>query len=255
METFLAYANLSPWEFVFLTCVVFAAGFVRGFTGFALSALAMVIAGPFLGPVLLIPILFWLELSSSLAMLRAGWAHADRVMTYLLVVGSAIAMPFGLWLTLSISKDASAIIALSAIGILALLQLAKVQLNFLKSTVGTFVAGMGAGVVTGLSGAGGMVVALFVLSSDRDAKTVRASLVLFLLLSSAVSFVTFVVTGVMTWQAVAIGLALIPICLAGVFFGQRLFVPKYEKFYRPVCLSLLIGLAALGLINRFATGA
>ena len=185
-----------------------------------------------------------------MAMLRAGWKDADKLMAVLMAVGSSLAVPFGIWLTLSISKDVSGIVALCIIMSLAIMQLARVRMDFLVSNIGTFITGLGAGVVTGLSGAGGMVVALFVLASNRDAKTVRASLVLFLLLGSLTSFVTFIIMGVMTWRTAAIGLVLAPICLFGVHLGQRLFVPKYEKYYRPVCLSLLVGIAALGLINR-----
>ena len=248
------FIQLSVWELAFLAGVMFAAGFVRGFTGFALSALAMVIAGPIFGPLFMIPVLFWQELSSSL-MMRAGWADADKPMVFLMVTGSAIAVPLGLWLTLSIPADVSAIVALALIMGLAIMQLARVRMDFLTSTPGTFATGAGAGLVSGLSGAGGMVVALFVLASDRDAKTIRASLVLYLLLWSFASFATYILMGVMTWPSVVIGLLMLPPCLFGVVLGQRLFVPKYEKYYRPVCLSLLVGIAAVGLANKLITGA
>ena len=188
-------------------------------------------------------------------MIRSGWKDADKLMAFLMAFGSSLAVPLGIWLTLSISKDVSAMVALVLIMVLAAMQLARVRMDFLASNVGTFATGMGAGIVTGLSGSGGMVVALFALASSRDAKTVRASLVLFLLLGSLTSFITFVGMGIMTWQVITVGLVIAPICLLGVFMGQRLFVPKYEKYYRPVCLSLLIGIAGIGLLNRMVLGA
>ena len=252
MGPLLEFIQISGRDFAFLAGVMFAAFFVRGFTGFASSALAMVIAGPTFGPVFLIPVLFWQETAASLVLVRSGWKDADKLMAFLMAIGSAVALPLGVWLTLSISKDVSATVALLLIMVLAAMQLGRVRMDFLASNIGTFVTGMGAGIVTGLSGAGGMVVAVFALASSRDAKTVRASLVLFLLLGEITSFATYIAMGVMTWNTVVVGLVLIPICLFGVFLGQRLFVPKYEKYYRPVCLSLLIGIAALGLVNRFA---
>ena len=141
---------LSGWEFSFLGGVMFVAGLVRGFTGFALSALAMVIAGPAFGPVFLIPVLFWQESAASMAMLRAGWKDADKLMAVLMAVGSSLAVPFGIWLTLSISKDVSGIVALCIIMSLAIMQLARVRMDFLVSNIGTFITGLGAGVVTGL---------------------------------------------------------------------------------------------------------
>ncbi len=254
MDALLSHVPITMWELVFLAAVLFAAGFVRGYTGFALSALAMVIAGPVFGPIFLIPVLFWQEISSSLLMLKSGWSQADRPMAVLLVLGSAVAMPFGISLTKSISVDVSAVIALSVIMVLAILQLAKVRFSFLDNRPGMFATGVVAGLVTGVSGAGGMVVALFALATNKSAAAVRASLVLYLLLSACVSFFTYTLMGVMTWAAVISALILLPVTLIGVLVGQRLFVPKYEKYYRPVCLSLLVGLASLGLINRIAAG-
>ena len=254
IDALLSFVQLDMWELLVLATVMFIAGFVRGFTGFALSALAMVIAGPVFGPIFLIPILYWQELSASIVLARAGWNHADRMMSFLLVVGSGAALPLGLWMTQSMSKDMSAIVALCAIMTLAVLALAKVRFSFLDNRIGTFVAGMVSGIVTGLSGAGGMVVALYVLSLNKDAKTIRGSLILYLLLSSVVSFIAYIAMGVMTWQSVQLAAVLIPFTLIGVFLGQRLFVPKYEIYYRPICLTLLVGLAAAGLINRAAVG-
>jgi len=79
-----------------LTLIVIVAGIVRGFSGFALSALVMASAVVILPPVELIPICLILELAASLLMARGGWQEADRGTVLGLVIGSTIGVPIGL---------------------------------------------------------------------------------------------------------------------------------------------------------------
>ncbi len=135
-ESLLTTVNLTAQEFGWLTLIVLVAGLVRGFSGFALSALIIATAVIFLPPVELIPMLWWLELSASALMLKGGWADADRKTAIALVIGSAAGWPLGLWLTVSLPVETSKIIALSIIIELAVSQLSKLKLSFLATKPG-----------------------------------------------------------------------------------------------------------------------
>lgn len=249
MTWFYDTAGLSPQEFWLLAGIVVGAGMVRGFSGFALSALIMASAVVILSPVELIPMLWWLEMSASLMMMKGGWADADRKTAYGLVIGGAVGWPFGLWLTTSLDVSASKAIALSIIVVLAALQLAKIRLPFLASRPGLYGSGIISGVASGLASVGGMVVALYVLASDASARSMRGSLVLYLLLSLIMSMIVMLFFGVMTGESVARGLIFTTPTMFGVFLGQQLFVEKLAVFYRPFCLVLLCGLAGAGLVR------
>jgi uncharacterized membrane protein YfcA len=241
--------SLTGTEILILCVIVFVAGVVRGFSGFALSAMVMATAITILPPVALIPICWWLEMSASLLMARGGWREADRKVVLGLVIGSTLGVPIGLTLTTSIPVETSKLIALVLIILLAVSQLAKFRLPFLATTAGLYAAGLMAGIVTGLASIGGMVVALYVLSQDAPARKMRAALVLFLFASSITSMISLLLFGVMDQIAAYRGLAMIPATLVGVFVGQLLFVPNLEPFYRPFCLSLLVGLALMGIVR------
>ncbi|MEN8841629.1 MAG: sulfite exporter TauE/SafE family protein, partial [Octadecabacter sp.] len=133
MERLLEITNLSQENFLILAGLTILAGIVRGFSGFALSAMVMATAIVILPPVELIPMLWWLEMSASLLMMKNGWAEADRSMTYGLVIAALIGWPIGLWLTLSLPVETSKALALSVIVVLAVSQLAKIKLTFLAS--------------------------------------------------------------------------------------------------------------------------
>ena len=249
----IAALNLTLNEMVLLAFITLAAGMVRGFSGFALSALVMASATLFLAPVELIPICWWLEMAASLMMVRGGWQDADRTVVLGLVIGSMLGVPLGLLLTTNLPVEASKLLALSVIVVLAMSQLARIRLAFLATRVGLYVSGVSAGIITGLAGVGGMIVALYVLSQDRPAKQMRASLVLFLFAGSLTSMVTLLLFGVMTLEATARGLVFAVPTALGVMLGKAMFTERFAPYYRPFCLILLISLAGLGVIRTVVT--
>jgi uncharacterized membrane protein YfcA len=240
---------LTQSEFLILIGLAILAGIVRGFSGFALSAMVMATAVIILPPIELIPMLWWLEMSASILMLKNGWDGADKTMTYALVIGATIGWPIGLALTIAISVAASKTIALAVIALLAVTLLAKIRMPFLATKPGLYGSGVLSGIVSGVAGVGGMVVAVYVLAADAPAKVMRASLVLYLFLSAGISMVVLTVFGVMDTSGIARGLFFAIPTMFGVFLGQQLFTERLAPYYRPFCLILLIGLAMLGLIR------
>ncbi|NKB27634.1 MAG: hypothetical protein GKR99_08810 [Rhodobacteraceae bacterium] len=105
------------------------------------------------------------------------------------------------------------------------------------------------GIATGIASLAGMVIALFVLSRNAPVRVMRASLVLFLFISSLMSIVFLLLYGVMTETAAIRGLVLAVPSSIGVFIGSRMFIPRFKPWYRPFSLTLLIGLAAFGLVR------
>ncbi len=249
MTALLTFTALSPSALAFAAFATFVAGMVRGFSGFALSALVMASLTVILAPVDLIPICWFLEMSASALMVRGGFAEADKTVVTGLVIGSAMGLPVGLLLTTSVPEDTSKLIALLLILALAATQMARIRMPFLATKPGLYGSGFTAGIATGLASVGGMVVALYVLAQNAPARSMRASLVMFLFVSAVISFVTLTLYGLMTSQTVARGLILAIPAALGVIVGKRLFIPRFEPYYRPFCLTLLMGLAALGIVR------
>ena len=249
MDWILTTANLTQNEFWVLVALTMLAGIVRGFSGFALSAMVMATAVVILPPVELIPMLWWLEMSASVLMMKNGWAEADRSMTYGLVIAALIGWPIGLWVTISVPVETSKLIALSIIVILAATQLAKVRLNFLATKPGLYGTGIVAGFVSGVAHVGGMVVAFYVLAADKPANVMRASLVLYLFLGSASSMAVMLLFGIVDLSGITRGLVFAVPTMTGVLLGQQLFTERLSAYYRPFCLLLLITLATAGLIR------
>lgn len=252
-DTLITTAALSPFQLSIAMVVAFGAGLVRGFSGFALSALVMASLAVMIPPVELIAVCWILELSASVLMVRGGIANFDRTIVVGLIVGSAIGAPIGYALTKAVPLDTSKAIALAVIIVLALLQLLRVRAKFLATRPGLIASGAMAGLVTGLASVGGMVVALYVLAREHAAASMRASLVMFLFLNSSVGLVYLLLFQMMDLSAVARGTLLAVPCMFGVYLGTKLFTPRLEPYYKPFCLLLLIGLAVAGMA-RLALG-
>jgi len=253
IDQWLSLTDLTPTQMMICVGVVFIAGMVRGFSGFALSALIMASLAIMIPPVELIMVCWMLELSASLLMVRGGFRDADMKIALVLALGSAIGAPIGLYLTNTLPITTSKMIALCLILFLALLQLLKVRATFLATGPGLMISGLTAGIATGLASVGGMVVALYVLAREAPAKIMRASLVVYLFLGSFTGFIYLYLYGMVTTEAVSRGATLILPCVLGVVVGKAIFRPQLEKYYKPFCLLLLAGLASMGLV-RLAVG-
>lgn len=241
--------NLTGTELLLLSGIIFLAAMVRGFSGFGLSAVVMASAIFILPPIALIPMLWFLEMAGSLAMFKGGLQDADRPTAKGLIIGSGLGLPIGLLLNLQLPTDTSKALALTILIVLALSQLFKMRLPFLATSAGTYGAGLGAGIITGFSGAGGMFIALYMLSRQLDPRTMRGTLSIYLLGAGILGLTTHLVIGTMDQTAVARGLFFIIPTLVGLYAGRALFIPRLEPYYKPFCLTLLLGLASLGLIR------
>lgn len=232
-----------------IALIVFIAGLVRGFAGFALTALAMAGGAMILPPVELLPVCWFLELAASLLMTRGGVRAGEVGIAFRLVAMGALGLPVGYLLTTTLPVETSRLVALVVILTLAATQIARLRLPWLATRAGVLATGATAGVATGLAGVGGMVVALYVLARAAPAAAMRGTLVLYLVFGSLTSFVMLTVFGLMTEIAAIRGLTLAVPAALGVTLGVRLFTERLARWYRPFCLLLLIGLALAGLVR------
>ena len=249
IETLANMTELAPGELILCTGAIFVAAIVRGFAGFALSALIMASVVTILPPVELIPVCFLLEATASLMMFRGGIKEADMRIVWGLAISSAVGSPIGLYATTTLPVDTSKLIALTLLIVLAALQLFKVRIPLLATRPGLYFSGLTAGIATGLASIGGMVVALYVLSQEKAARTMRASLVMFLAITMFTTLIYLLYYEVLDMMAARRGLVFAPVVIAGVLAGSWLFRPSLEGFYKRFCLILLLSLAGVSLVR------
>lgn len=233
---------------------VLLAGVVRGFSGFGLSALVMASLALLIPPLALIPVCYVLEATASLLMARGGLRDANRRIALGLAIGSAVGLPIGLAATHALAPAVSSALALVLILVLATLQLLRLNPIALGAKRGVYIAGICAGIATGLASIGGMIVALYVLSlKNMPTREIRGSLVLYLLIGMLTGAFWLLSSGTLDMLAFKRGITFAPLAALGVLMGTWLFRPSLERFYKTFCLALLIGLAAFGLLRLTLT--
>lgn len=251
LDLIAGWLHVAPGQVGWMMLAVLAAGLVRGFSGFGLSATVMACLVFVLPPIALIPVCFVLEASASLLMARGGMRTADRTLSAALAGGNLIGVPIGLFVTGVLTVEHSRLVALLLILTLATLQFARgsgAPASAATPAAG-LVAGLAAGVAAGLASVGGMVIALFLLGRAMPVATVRGSLVLFLALSMPVSGGWLFAHGMLDGLALQRAATLTPPMLIGVLLGSRLFDPSRQRLYRRACLLLLAALALAGLLR------
>lgn len=251
IEQAASFAHLSVSQLYLASGAVFLAGLVRGFSGFGLSAILMACLAWLIAPKDLIPVAYILEGVASLVMLRGGFRHADFSIVWGLAIFSAIAVPIGLYATTTLPVDTTKTIALLLILSLTIAQLFRIAPAFLATKIGLYGAGFAAGIATGLASVGGMVVALYVLASNREPAQMRASLVMYLFIGMFTSAVTYIGYGLFNQTTLARAALFTPLLLIGVGIGSVFFRPSLAPFYKRFCLFLLAGLSIAGLVRLF----
>lgn len=249
LNTLSEITNLTPDLIWLVIATSLFAGMIRGFTGFALSAALMAVLSNFIAPIEMVAICLILEIIASLVMMRDGAKNADMRVVWAMVVGSVIGTPIGYFILTSIDRETSRIVALCVISALALLLFMRIKARFLEGRAGPYLAGTGAGMAN-MASVGGMVIALYILARDRAASEMRGTLVMYLMISILGNIVFQLLYGLMTFEALKRSALMAPFVIIGIMLGSYFFQPSLQKYYKPVCLLVLIGICIAGLVRQ-----
>ena len=241
--------QLTEIAFIYCSFVVFFAGIVRGFSGFALSAIVVASMVGILPTIQLIPMVLFLEAAAGIVMLRGGIRDANMPIVWILSIGSILGVPIGLLATVILPVETSRIIALILILSLASLQLFKLTPGTLGSKTALYTTGIVAGIASGIAAVGGMVIALYVLASEENPRSMRGAIVMFLFIGLFTSMIWYIIYGIMDIRAAIRGVVFTPILLVGIFIGFKLFSPILQNFYKQFCLILLVFISVIGLVR------
>lgn len=246
-DSILFFTQFNSAQLIFAFAACFIAGVVRGFSGFALSALIVSSLVVILPPIQLLPICYVMELLAGLMMSRAGFQSAHFGTVGWLVLGSIVGVPIGAYATIHMPVDVSRMIVLATIILLAVAQLVIRAPKLSPSVTITITTGVAAGVFTGLAHVGGMLIALYVLAQNLPPAATRATLVLFLLAGSLTTGISLFAFDLFSSQSLWRALVLAPAVALGVVIGSLLFNPALQRHYRKFCLFLVIGISLASL--------
>ena len=241
--------------------VVFAAGIVRGYTGFGFSALLVATLGLVQPLTLIVPLTMLLEIAASVFMMREVWKQIDWRWLTRMLVGIVIATPLGVAALRSAPPGVLKVVVSLAI----LLCCFAIWRNWKPPWSGggmtQFVTGIVAGVANGAAAIGGLPIIAILLATGIGSATIRAtvSALIFLMdvlgIGSFISGVSMLGIGLGVAQdlvfmsTVFLAVAMLVPMLIGVALGSRQFAGTSEAAFKQRTLVLLMVLALIGLVR------
>ena len=221
------------------------AGLARGFSGFGAALIFVPIASAALGPKLAVPLLLITDGVMTLPMIPGAVRRCNWSDVLAMAAGALLGIPLGTWILthgdpLAIRWSISALI-----GVLLLVLISGWRYRSRPHISLTSAVGLVAGVLSGAAQVGGPPVVVYWLGGAIPPVIVRANIVAYFAISTAITTVTYLSTGLLKAEVLRLALLAAPLYGLGVWTGTRLFGIANEVTFRRVCYGL-IALAAVG---------
>jgi len=235
---------------IILAFVVFAAGYVRGFSGFGFSAIVVASMAIIMEPLVIIVMVMLFEICASAFQINHAWQRLDQPQVGRLLAGAVIGMPIGVALLVSLDIDMVRI-AISALVLgLALILLSGWSLKKRPGSPGQFLVGIGSGFANSAA-IGGLPVGLFLTAQNAEPARFRANMIGYLFALDIVGIGIMAYFGKFSLDIIITAAALFPAMFLGVHLGSRQFFSTPPKSFRKLVIVLLIGLSLAGLAKSF----
>jgi uncharacterized membrane protein YfcA len=232
---------------------VTAAAVLRGFTGFGFGLAAVPLLSLALPPTQVVPLVVTLQVVIGVAGLRAAAIECDWRAVRSLLPGLLIGVPAGLLIltTLPANPVRLAIGAILAFSVWLIQR--GVRLPPDPSRLASFCVGLASGLVNGLASMGGPPVVVYLLALGHTAARMRATAIVYFMLSGCVLFVPMAARGLITRDILIWAAASLPVLFGGSRIGSWMFHRARPRHHRMVALVVLSALAVV-LIGRALLG-
>ncbi len=225
---------------IYAILAVFAAGVVKGLTGFGFSLLSVPVLIVLLGPRTAVPAIILLNAVANVVLfpLVRRSARLRRVLP--LIVAGIVTVPIGMVLLLSLDPNVVKLIAGCVSILFALAFLAGFRRPLHNERVGFAAAGVISGTLNGLISTGGPPAVLFLNNQGVPKKEFRANLLAYFLFLSLASVPTFLAGGLLSAQVAQTALMLVPAMFLGAYAGNKLLHRLPERLFRVIALLVVI---------------
>ena len=231
--------DLSLRGLAFLLVSAFIAAMARGFSGFGAALIFVPLASTIVAPQVASPLLLITDAVLGLGFIPDAFRRAGRREVCVMALGAMIGIPLGTLMLVRL--DALTIrwgIVVLASAMLALL-VSGWRYHGKPTTPLSFTIGGLAGIFTGAAQTGGPVVVSYWLGSPAPPGIVRANVILYFAISTAIALVAYYFGGVLTLAVIKLCVVVGPVYGLGLLIGARLFGVADEGVFRRICYALI----------------
>jgi hypothetical protein len=232
---------------------VFVASVLRGFTGFGFGLAAVPLLSLVLPPAEVVPLVVTLQVIIGGFGLRSAWGHCDWRSVGLLFPGLITGVPIGFLILTEVPANLVRLTIGGVIAFSVLLIHRGLRLPPNPSRLVSFAVGLASGIISGLASMGGPPVVVYLLAVGHSAGRMRATAIVYFMLSGCVSFAPMAIRGLITRDILIWSVASLPVLFGGSRVGTWAFFKAKPRHHRMVALVTLSVLAVL-LIGRALLG-
>jgi len=244
--------ELSPRALAFLLATAFIAAMARGFSGFGAALIFVPLASTVVAPQVASPLLLITDAVLALGFIPDAFRKADRREVSVMVLGAAIGIPLGTLMLVRLDALTIRWTIVLLAGAMLVLLVSGWRYRGKPTPPLTFTIGGIAGVFSGAAQTGGPAVVAYWLGSPAPSPIVRANIILYFSISTAIAMVSYYFGGVLTLAVLKLCLIVGPVYGLGLFIGARLFGVADEGVFRRICYALIAiaVLVSLPLLDR-----
>jgi len=238
-----AQATMSWPVLLYCMICVFGAAFVRGYSGFGFSLLAVTSMALVLRPAAIIASIFMMEIAASVSLLPSVWREIHWRALRLLWFGCLIGTPVGVQLLAALPVAPMKIALGIAVLAAAVLLWSGYSRKSMPTSAETVLTGSIAGLLNGAFGIVAPPVIVFFFNSPAGAAVSRASLITFFIGTDAMGISFLAHQGLVTLNGFYRFLIFAPALILGQWLGARSFKSANPAEFRRYVLLLLMFLA------------
>lgn len=238
------FGSFSPVLLAFLAVVLFAAGMVRGFSGFGAGMIFMPVASSVMPPSTAAATFLIIDSIVAAPLMVRAVRLCEWPTILPAVLGSVIIVQFGAWLLATIEILVLRWVIFAIVVSLLALLMSGWRYHRRPSAPASFTVGGISGLFGGISQVSAPPMVAFWLASSRDPAVVRANLIVFFPLASIGTFVAYAYNGFFTVAVFQLLIMAVPVYGMSLYLGSRSFKSASPNMYRKLAY-VLIALAAV----------
>jgi uncharacterized membrane protein YfcA len=217
------------------------AGLARGFSGFGAALIFIPLASTVVEPMIAAALLLIVDIVMASPLLPRAWTIADRRDVGTMLLGTIAGVPAGTFVLTR--TDQVSIRWMIAALVLAMLALLMSGWRYHGRPAAPVAAGVGlvAGFFSGIAQVGGPPVVAYWLGAAKGPDLVRANIVIYFAASASITFVSYLVAGLLTTRVIGLALLIGPAYGLGLWAGSHSFGIASEATFRRICYALIAG--------------
>ena len=218
---------------------VFAAGLIRGFSGFGSALINAPVLSLIWGPTIGVPVAALVEIAPAVQLTPKAIKIAHWKTVWAFSIPALILLPAGTFILVSVPADDMRRAIGAIVLVVALILWSGWRYRGPRGTIPSMCVGLVGGSLAGATGVAGPPVILYLMSSDDSPAQTRANLIAHFTIILFGLVATFTLKGLVSTDILWLIAAMLLPFIIGTAIGTRMFPLASERVFRNIALATL----------------